>query len=27
VKHWAVEMEGFTMDLLNLLSRPAAKAG
>jgi len=23
VKHWAVEMEGFTMDLLNLLSRPA----
>jgi hypothetical protein len=27
VKHWAVEMEGFTLDLLNLLSRPAAKAG
>ena len=27
VKHWAVEMEGFSMDLLNLLSRPAAKAG
>jgi len=23
VKHWAVEMEGFTLDLLNLLSRPA----
>ena len=27
VKHWAVEMEGFTMDLLNVLSRPVAKAG
>jgi biopolymer transport protein TolQ len=27
VKHWAVEMEGFTMDLLNLLSRPIVKAG
>ncbi len=27
VKHWAVEMEGFAMDLLNLLSRPAAKVG
>src|SRR2546426_327875 len=27
VKHWAVEMEGFTLDLLNLLSRPAAKLG
>ncbi len=27
VKHWAVEMEGFTLDLLNLLSRPAAKVG
>jgi biopolymer transport protein TolQ len=27
VKHWAVEMEGFTLDLLNLLSRPAVKAG
>ena len=25
VKHWATEMEGFTMDLLNLLSRPAPK--
>jgi biopolymer transport protein TolQ len=27
VKHWAVEMEGFTLDLLNLLSRPPAKVG
>ncbi len=27
VKHWAVEMEGFTMDLLNVLSRPVAQAG
>ena len=27
VKHWAVEMEGFTMDLLKVLSRPVAKAG
>lgn len=25
VKHWATEMEGFTLDLLNLLSRPAPK--
>ena len=25
VKHWATEMDGFTMDLLNLLSRPAPK--
>lgn len=25
VKHWATEMEGFTLDLLNLLSRPVAK--
>lgn len=25
VKHWAVEMDGFTLDLLNLLSRPAPK--
>jgi len=25
VKHWAAEMEGFTLDLLNLLSRPAPK--
>ncbi len=27
VKHWATEMEGFTLDLLNLLSRPAPKVG
>jgi len=26
VKHWATEMEGFTMDLLNLVARPAPKA-
>jgi biopolymer transport protein TolQ len=26
VKHWANEMEGFTLDLLNLFSRPAPKA-
>jgi biopolymer transport protein TolQ len=25
VKHWATEMEGFTLDLLNVFSRPAAK--
>jgi biopolymer transport protein TolQ len=25
VKHWATEMEGFTLDLLNILSRPAPK--
>lgn len=25
VKHWATEMEGFTLDLLNLLSRPLPK--
>jgi biopolymer transport protein TolQ len=25
VKHWATEMEGFALDMLNLLSRPAAK--
>ena len=25
VKHWATEMEGFTLDLLNMLSRPAPK--
>jgi biopolymer transport protein TolQ len=25
VKHWATEMEGFTLDLLNLLSRPVHK--
>jgi biopolymer transport protein TolQ len=25
VKHWATEMEGFTLDLLNVLSRPAPK--
>jgi len=25
VKHWAAEMEGFTLDLLNLLSRPMPK--
>ncbi len=24
VKHWAAEMDGFTLDLLNLLSRPTA---
>ena len=26
VKHWAVEMEGFSLDLLNLFQRPASKA-
>lgn len=26
VKHWANEMEGFALDLLNLFSRPAPKA-
>ncbi|MBI1847331.1 MAG: MotA/TolQ/ExbB proton channel family protein [Candidatus Rokubacteria bacterium] len=25
VKHWAAEMEGFALDLLNVLSRPAPK--
>ena len=25
VKHWATEMEGFMMDLLNLVARPVAK--
>ncbi|HEX3179205.1 MAG TPA: MotA/TolQ/ExbB proton channel family protein [Methylomirabilota bacterium] len=25
VKHWATEMDGFTLDLLNMLSRPAPK--
>ena len=25
VKHWATEMEGFTMDLLNLFARPVHK--
>ena len=25
VKHWATEMEGFTLDLLNMLGRPAPK--
>jgi biopolymer transport protein TolQ len=25
VRHWATEMDGFTLDLLNLLSRPAPK--
>jgi hypothetical protein len=25
VKHWATEMEGFTLDLLNLLARPLPK--
>ena len=27
VKHWATEMEGFTLDLLNTLSRPSPKVG
>ena len=27
VKHWATEMDGFMLDLLNVLSRPAAKVG
>jgi len=26
VKHWASEMDGFTLDVLNLLARPAASA-
>ena len=26
VKHWATEMEGFSLDLLNLFQRPAPKA-
>jgi len=26
VKHWATEMEGFTLDLLNVLARPVPKA-
>jgi biopolymer transport protein TolQ len=26
VKHWAAEMEGFSLDFLNLLSRPVPKA-
>jgi biopolymer transport protein TolQ len=25
VRHWATEMEGFTLDLLNLVARPVAK--
>jgi biopolymer transport protein TolQ len=25
VRHWATEMEGFTLDLLNVLSRPVSK--
>jgi biopolymer transport protein TolQ len=25
VRHWATEMDGFTLDLLNLLTRPAPK--
>jgi biopolymer transport protein TolQ len=25
VKHWATEMEGFTLDLINMLSRPVPK--
>jgi biopolymer transport protein TolQ len=25
VRHWATEMEGFTMDLLNLVARPVHK--
>ena len=25
VKHWATEMEGFTMDFLNLVARPVPK--
>src|SRR5438093_12080191 len=25
VKHWATEMEGFALDMLNVLSRPAPK--
>jgi biopolymer transport protein TolQ len=27
VRHWATEMEGFTLDLLNVLSRPVSKVG
>ncbi len=27
VKHWAAEMDGFSLDLLNLMSRPAPKVG
>jgi biopolymer transport protein TolQ len=27
VKHWATEMDGFTLDLLNLMSRPIPKVG
>lgn len=27
VKHWATEMEGFSLDLLNLMARPAPKGG
>jgi hypothetical protein len=25
VRHWATEMDGFMLDLLNVLSRPVAK--
>ena len=25
VRHWATEMDGFVLDLLNVLSRPAPK--
>jgi hypothetical protein len=25
VRHWATEMDGFILDLLNLLSRPAPR--
>jgi biopolymer transport protein TolQ len=25
VRHWATEMDGFTLDLLNVLSRPVSK--
>jgi hypothetical protein len=25
VKHWAAEMDGFALDFLNVLSRPAPK--
>jgi biopolymer transport protein TolQ len=27
VKHWATEMDGFSLDLLNILSRPTHKVG
>ena len=27
VKHWATEMDGFSLDLLNILSRPVHKVG